>query len=102
MNVTYEPRLIEYMQAKGFCAIVFEEISAVGCCADSTELYSRFAKSGEAERLRGQGTWRIFDAPVGELFLSRGLEVDGEVALGLKSFLGIKDITYQGIAAWKL
>ncbi len=102
MNVTYEPRLIEYMQAKGFSAIVFEEISAVGCCADSTELYSRFARDGEAARLRGQGAWRIFPAPVGELFLSRGLEVDDEVSLGLKSFLGIKDITYKGLAPWKL
>lgn len=102
MNVTYEQRLSDYMTSKGYRAIVFEEISAVGCCADSTELYTRFAKAPEAEKLRAQRTWRIFEAPVGELFLSRGLEVDDDVTLGLKSFLGIKDITYKGIAAWKL
>ena len=102
MNVTYDQRLIDYMTAKGYCAVVFQEVSAIGCCADSSELYSRFAKAAEAEKLRAQGTWRIVDAPVGELFLARGLEVDGDVALGLKNFLGMKDIAYKGIAAWKL
>ncbi len=102
MNVTYDQRLIDYMTAKGYCAVVFQEVSAIGCCADSSELYSRFAKPAEAEKLRAQGAWRIVDAPVGELFLARGLEVDDDVALGLKSFLSVKDITYKGIAAWKL
>ena len=102
MNVTYDQRLQDYMRAKGYCVVVFQEVSAIGCCADSSELYSRFAKAPEAEKLRAQGTWRIVEAPVGELFLARGLEVDDEVSLGLKSFLGVKDISYKGIAAWKL
>ena len=59
MNVTYDQRLQDYMRAKGYCAVVFQEVSAIGCCADSSELYSRFAKAPEAEKLRAQGTWRI-------------------------------------------
>ena len=87
VNIVYDQRLRDYMERKGYTAVVVEAISPTGCCADATELYTRFARPVEA----------------GEVLIpTRGMDVDDEVRLGLRSFLGIKDITVKGIRAWSL
>lgn len=69
---------------------------------DSTELLVTFVSEKTAEQYKAKGC-RTIKAPQGELLiLSRGLEYGEEVSLGLRSFLGLKDITVDGIAAWKL
>ena len=102
MNLVYTQQIKDYMAAKGYVGIAFEQLSSIGCCADSVELYSRFVKGPEAEKLRAQGTWRIVEAPVGELFLARGIECAEDVTVSLKSFLGLKDIKADGIYPWRL
>lgn len=102
MNIAYDQRLKDYMHRKGYAAIVVDAVSATGCCADMTELYTRFATEDEAARLKERGC-RVLDGEVGELLLvARGLELDDEIRLGLRSFLGAKDVTVRGIRAWHL
>lgn len=102
MEVVYSEALIAYMKKKGYSFISVESISPKGCCADSTELLVAFVSDKAAEQYKAKGC-RIIKAPQGELLiLSRGLEYGEKVSLGLRSFLGLKDITVDGIAAWKL
>lgn len=102
MNITYDQRLKDYMERKGYVAIVVDTLSPVGCCADTTELCTRFAREAEAAALKEKGC-KVLPAELGEvLVLARGLEYDEDVSFGLRSFLGIKDITVKGIRAWRL
>ena len=102
MNVTYEPRLKDYMAKKGYTHIVIDLISPIGCVADSAELLTRFAKPKEAAQIKERGC-RVVPGEVGEiLVVERGIHFDEDVTLGLRSFLGAKDITLKGIVAWKL
>ena len=99
MEVVYSEALIAYMKKKGYS---FISVSPKGCCADGTELLVTFVSEKTAEQYKAKGC-RTIKAPQGELLiLSRGLEYGEEVSLGLRSFLGLKDITVDGIAAWKL
>ena len=102
MNVTLEPRLKDYMAKKGYTHIVVDLVSPVGCVADSAELLTRFAREKEAERIKQKGCRTIAGDPCEILVVDRAIHVEDEVTLGLRSFLGAKDITLKGISAWKL
>lgn len=99
-SVTYTPRLKEYMARKGYACIAMELLSPMGATADSTELYTRFVGRDEADRLKARG-WLVITGEVGEILLDRGVEYDDEIELGLRSFLGLKDITCKGIYAFR-
>lgn len=102
MNIIYEQPLIDYMKRKSYSAIVIEQIDPIGCCADTSELLLRFATEKGANKLRDQAI-RQLDAPFGELFVMiRGLDYDDDITFGLRNFLGLKDITVNGIRHWKL
>ena len=102
MHITYEQPLIDYMKRKSYSAIVVEQIDPIGCCADTSELLLRFVTSKGANKLRDQAI-RQLDAPFGELFVMvRGLDYDEDISFGLRTFLGLKDITVKGIRHWKL
>lgn len=102
MNISYEQSLIDYMQKKNYSAIVVEQIDPIGCCADTSELLLRFVNEKGADKLRDQAI-RQLDAPFGELLVMiRGLDYDDEITFGLRSFLGLKDITVKGIRHWQL
>lgn len=102
MNIIYEQPLIDYMKRKSYSAIVIEQIDPIGCCADTSELLLRFVTEKGANKLRDQAI-RQLDAPFGELFVMiRGLDYDDDIAFGLRNFLGLKDITVNGIRHWKL
>ena len=102
VNIVYDQRLRDYMARKGYTAVVVEAISPTGCCADATELYTRFARPVEAAALKEKGC-RVLPGEAGEVLIpTRGMNVDNEVRLGLRNFLGIKDITVKGIRAWSL
>lgn len=101
MNLTYEQKLIDYMAKKNYHCIAIETIDPKGCCADMVELHTRFVRDKDVPKLKEKAI-QVIEAPVGEiLILTRGLEIDEEVTLGLRSFLGAKDITASGIAPWK-
>ncbi len=102
MNIIYEQPLIDYMKRKSYSAIVIEQIDPIGCCADTSELLLRFVTEKGANKLRDQAI-RQLDAPFGELFVMiRGLDYDDDITFGLRNFLGLKDITVNGIRHWKL
>lgn len=101
MNITYEQNLQDYMKRKGYSYIAVEAISPKGCCADSTELLTRFVRDKDVQGLKSKGCG-VLEAPVGEiLILTKGLEYDENIVFGLRSFFGAKDITVKGIAPWK-
>lgn len=90
------------MKRKSYSAIVIEQIDPIGCCADTSELLLRFVTEKGANKLRDQAI-RQLDAPFGELFVMiRGLDYDDDITFGLQNFLGLKDITVNGIRHWKL
>lgn len=102
MNIIYEQPLIDYMKRKSYSAIVIEQIDPIGCCADTSELLLRFVTEKGANKLRDQAI-RQLDAPFGELFVMiRGLDYDDDITFSLRNFLGLKDITVNGIHHWKL
>lgn len=99
-SVTYSQRLKDYMARKGYDSIAMELLSPMGATADSTELYTRFVRGKEAAQLKEKG-WRVLPGEVGEILLGRGVEYDDRIELGLRSFLGAKDITVKGIYAFR-
>lgn len=102
MNIIYEQPLIDYMKRKSYSAIVIEQIDPIGCCADTSELLLRFVTEKGANKLRDQAI-RHLDAPFGELFVMiRGLDYDDDITFSVRNFLGLKDITVNGIRHWKL
>lgn len=105
MKVTFDAVLAAFMQKKKYVAIVVEAINPKGCCADITELCLGFANATHAQKLKEKACRMLPVEGYGEfevLVLSRGLEYEEEVAFALKSFLGIKDVTVQGIRPWKM
>lgn len=102
MDITYDESLIEYMKKKKYTAIAIEQIDPIGCCADTSELLFRFVNEKGADKLRDQAI-RQLEVPFGELFVMiRGLDYDKEIHFGLRSFLGLKDISVSGIRHWTL
>ena len=102
MHIAYDQKLIDYMQKKNYVGIAVESVSAVGCCADATELSTRFVREKEATALKEKGC-AVHEGDVGEvLVVTKGLHYDDEVSFGLRSFLGAKDVVVRGIAPWKL
>lgn len=102
MKVTASEKLLAYMQKKDYHCIAVEPISPKGCCADMTELHSRFVRDKDVPKLKAKGAG-VWDAPFGELLvLEKGLEIDEEVHFDLGSFLGIKDIKAEGIRPFSL
>lgn len=100
-RVVYTQRLKDYMEKKGYRAISMELLSPMGAMADSTELHTKFVGEKEAAKLKAKG-FRAVPVEAGELLLGRGVEWDDEVEVGLRSFLGLKDITVKGIYAFRL
>ena len=102
MKITYTQKLIDYMQRKGYKHIVVEMAEASNCCSGFATLSAHFASDREVASLSGKIVNR-FEASLGDcIVLSRGVEYDDYVELGLRSFLGIKDITFKGMRAFSL
>ncbi len=102
MHIAYDDKLIAYMKKKGYVAIAVETASATGCCADVTELATRFVRESEAEQLKAAGCG-VHEGDWGEvLVLEKGLHYDDEISFKLRNFFGAKDVVVKGIAPWKL
>jgi hypothetical protein len=108
MRITLSQQLIDYMVRKGYAAVVVDAVNPIGCCADISEVVTSFAKAGHAAQLKEKGcAVHTPEGSAGEqglevLVCSRGLHYDDEAHLGLRSFLGVKDVTVEGIRPWKL
>ena len=102
VHITFDQPLIDYMRKKGYVGIAVDTVSAIGCCADTTELATRFVKAPEAEKLRAKGCG-VHEADYGEVFIeTRGLHYDENIRFSLRSFFGAKDIRVKGIQAFRL
>ena len=102
MHISFDQKLQDYMRKKGFAGIAVSTVSAIGCCADATELATRFVRDDEAARLKARGCG-VHTADVGEVFIeTKGLHYDDEVTFSLRNFFGAKDVRVKGISAWKL
>ena len=100
MNLTFTQPLKEYMEKKGYVAVTFETISAIGCCADTAELCAGFVKAADLED-KALKAWKRVDSPDGTMLLmTRGIEYDQDVTLGIRSFLGAKDVQTDNVRPW--
>lgn len=101
MNVTYTPELRAYMQRKGKPHVVVDTCSAKTCGGPIAELNLSLATDEQAEDLR-PGARAVHAAELGDvLIMARDLEVSEDVTFGLRTFLGIRDVTAEGIAAFR-
>ena len=76
IEISASEKLLEYMDRKGYHCIAVEPISPKGCCADMTELHSRFVRDKDVPRLKARNCG-VFEAPFGEmLVLEKGLEIE--------------------------
>ena len=102
VHISFDQKLQDYMRKKGFAGIAVSTVSAIGCCADTTELATRFVRDDEAARLKARGCG-VHTADVGEVFIeTKGLHYDDKVTFSLRNFFGGKDVRVKGIGAWKL
>lgn len=102
MHVTYDQNLKDYMARKGYSHIELGLVEASTCCSGFADIYTGFLTEKGLESLKGKIIRRI-PGEVGDIIVTaRGLEYDDELRLGLKSFLGVKDITISGVRAWSM
>jgi hypothetical protein len=102
MHVTYSQELKDYMARKGYTNIEVGLAEAGTCCSGYSEIVAGFVTDKGAERIRKKVVRRL-PGEVGEVLItSPVLEIDDDVELGLRNFLGLKDITVKGIRAWSL
>lgn len=101
MNVAYTPELRAYMQRKGKRHVVVDTCSAKTCGGPITELNVYLVDETRAAELRPRAH-SVCETELGSVIvMARGLEVADSVIFGLRSFLGAKDVTAQGIRTYK-
>lgn len=61
IEISASEKLLEYMDRKGYHCIAVEPISPKGCCADMTELHSRFVRDKDVSRLKARNCG-VFEA----------------------------------------
>ena len=102
MEITFDQNLIDYMQKKGYAAIRIETTEPVGSCTDTSDLVIGFVQEKDMEKVRAKTLRTLTGGPYPILILKRGIEVEQQVRLTLKSFLGLKDVRADGIHAWRI
>lgn len=98
MNFVYEPSLLAYMQKKKKNNIVVEEITSNHSDFEITELYVHLVDDKGAAHFKSKKSYAGIKTEQGEVLLPPfRLKIDDTVTFGLKSFLGIKYVSYKGI-----
>lgn len=98
MEFTYEPKLIEYMNKKRKNIIVIEEVTSNNSDFEITELHIHLIDEKRANFFKTKQRYRGIKTNEGEPLLPPfRLKYDDVITFGLKSFLGIKYISYTGI-----
>jgi hypothetical protein len=99
MRFIYEPALTEYMKKKGKNTIVVEEITSNNSDFEITELHVYLIDEKKAEYFKSKKRYGSISTEEGFVLLPPyRLNYESTVTFGLKSFLGIKYISYQGIS----
>lgn len=102
MNITLSSELKDYMQKKGYVAITLGLAESGTCCSGFADVATGFVNARGFDAAAKQARAQLDAEGVPVLVTARGLEFADEVVLGLKSFLGVKDITAQGVKAFSL
>ena len=98
MNIQYTPQLLEFMQKKRKTTIVVEEVTSNNSDFEITELHVHLIDTKSAEIFKKKkGYYPIATAEGEVLFPPFHLKLDDTIVFGLKSFLGIKYLSYTGI-----
>lgn len=89
--------LAAYLKKKDARHLVAELAECKTCGGAVAEVYVRVCRPAEVARLQESGC-RTLEAQDAVLFLNgRGIKADAVVELGLRNFLGIKDVTAKGL-----
>lgn len=98
MNFVYEPALREYMIKKGKKNIIIETVTSNNSEIEITELYIHFADERQTALFKTKRGYFAKKTEMGEVLLPPyKLTYDDTVTFKLKSFLGIKYLSYSGI-----
>lgn len=98
MEFVYEEALEAYMKKKGKRVIAVEVVTSNNSDFEVTELHVRFLNEKMARVFKEKKHFKSHETDVGEVLLPPyRLEYEDRVIFGLKSFLGIRYLTHQGI-----
>ena len=95
--IAISPKLKDYLNRKSIQALVVEVAECKTCGGAVAVVFARPARPKEAKRLR-ESSCRTLEADSITIFLTHPLiRVDEQVLLGLRNFLGLKDVTVEGL-----
>ena len=98
MKFLYTPQLREYMSKRSRTTVLVELVEINHTDLDVTEFHVRLADEKTKEHFLTQKRYRRAETEVGDVLLPPlPLKMEDTVTFGLKSFLGIKFLTCQGI-----
>lgn len=102
MEIFLEPALQEHMKKKKKTTIIVEAVTCNNSDFEITELSVRWAGARQAAVYKEQNSYFLKQLPEFEILLpDHRTKYKDTVTFGLKSFLGIKYLTYEGIAVAK-
>ena len=98
MGFQYTPQLREHMKRKGRTTVLVELVEIAHTDLDVTEFNVRLADEKTKEHFLTKKRYRRLETAEGDVLLPPfPLELADTVTFGLKSFLGFKYLTCQGI-----
>ena len=98
MEFQYTPQLLEHMKKKGRTTVLVELVEINHTDLDVTEFHVRLADEKTKEHFLTKKRYRRVETAEGDVLLPPfPLKVEDTVTIGLKSFLGFKHLTCQGI-----
>ncbi|MBO5056516.1 MAG: hypothetical protein J5988_02875 [Eubacterium sp.] len=99
MKFIYEQPLLDYMLKKGKKTIVVEEITSNNSDFEITELHVQLIDEKRAEHFKTRKGYYSVTTDAGTVLLPPyKLKCEDTITFGLKSFLGIKYVSYKGIS----
>lgn len=99
MKFVYEKPLLDYMLKKRKNTIVVEEITSNNSDFEITELHVQLIDEKRAEYFKSQKGYYSVTTGAGAVLLPPyKLKCEDIITFGLKSFLGIKYVSYKGIS----
>ena len=102
VRVTLSARLQEYLARKNYTNIVVELVDSATSTSGFADVVCRPVNAKGARIVEPQVVRRLQSEFGDVLVTQRALEYDEEIFFDLKSFLGIKDITVDGIRAYRI
>ncbi len=99
MKFVYEKPLLDYMLKKGKKTIAVEEITSNNSDFEITELHVHLVDEKRAGYFKTKKGYYSISTEAGAVLLPPyRLKCEDTITFGLKSFLGIKYVSYKGIS----